>query len=88
MKKYKRIFKLKTAINITNDKQRISNIVMPYKSTLMSYSSKDIREYIYPWCLETYKSDTWHISILGDGGMGYVAFVNESDLTLFLLKWT
>lgn len=87
MKKHERIFKLTTSINIANDKQRIGNIVMPYKSTLMSYSSKDISKYIDPWCQETYIPDTWYISIRGDGGLGYVAFVNESDLTLFLLRW-
>lgn len=72
---------------IVNNWQARQTSSMPYRAHLINYYITEIEQQIRPWCEHTFKSDTWVINLLGDGGLGTIRFVNEQDLTMFLLRW-
>lgn len=79
-KKNKRKVIPKTALIVDYGDDRI---VLPYRACLIEYYDFEIVEMTI-WCDKTFTKDTWY---RGGGYPGWMYFVNERDMTMFILRW-
>jgi hypothetical protein len=64
--------------------QRCKSLLLPFRYSLDLYSKAEI-VIMTEWCLATFPTGHWGCSTVG--WPGYMYFLKESHLTLFLLKW-
>lgn len=59
-------------------------VILPYKHPIDLYNNKEL-DIISEWCKKTFPIDSWRINRAS--WPGYVYFLKESYITLFLLMW-
>jgi len=62
----------------------LNRVILPYKYPLDLYNNAELT-LIDEWCKETFPIDSWWIK--GFGWPGYIHFLKESYVTMFLLRW-
>jgi len=59
-------------------------VILPYKHPIDLYNNKEL-DIICEWCDRTFPKDDWRCN--RSNWPGYIYFLKESYLTMFLLMW-
>lgn len=62
----------------------LERVILPHKYSLGLYNNSELK-LIDEWCKETFPIDSWWTT--GSVWPGYIYFLKESYITMFLLRW-